>query len=131
MKINNCKIQFLKRIRLFFISLLLPVLFTSNASADIISCKGNIGFWIRKSDSWRRVGLKSGEKFTAHHTELAAIMVGKYKKFPAITVFPFFGIQADIVNKDVRFESDNEKYFIISKNKNQILSCDISSEAGM
>ena len=102
--------------------------FVCDAHAFIMQCAGDISFWAQENDKFNQIKLKPGQIFETDHNRTGVIYVGEYLKFPAVSVFPFYGITEKIVNKKIKYETDHESYFTVSYDTKS-LKCLVKTEA--
>lgn len=103
------------------------VFISLSAHADFMKCTGNISFWAQQGKTWRQIKLKDGEIYETNHNRTGQIQIGEYQKFPAVVVYPFFGILAKVINKKVEVDTDKDSYFKVFY-ENRLLVCNVKRE---
>src|SRR4051812_31677544 len=107
--------------------LTLSLLLSSQGLAQIIRCRGDIGFWIPSKDKkWKKIEMNGKSYFEDFASNVGALKIAKDQRFPAAEIYPFLGIEYKIINKDLKITSDGENWFTVKFEKKQ-LSCKIHS----
>jgi hypothetical protein len=95
------------------------------SSAQMIRCRGEIGFWLPTADKkWRAIEMKGRPFFEDYASNVGVLKIGKDSRSPAAMIYPFHGIEYKITNPDLKIETDRMSWFELTYQKKK-LDCEI------